>query len=74
MASRQGDDSFSMGKQERAGTDEQRTSAASGKCSKGSINVTAAVGIENDEVLSNRVRRGLQVEFVLPRFALYSGR
>ena len=61
MASRQRDDSFPIGEQERAGTDEQRTSPALDERCKGCLDVAVAADIENDELLPDRLRRGLHV-------------
>ena len=61
MASRQRDDTLPMGVQERAGTDEQRTSPALDEGCKRCLDVAVAGGIENDELLADRLRRGLHV-------------
>ena len=61
MASRQRDEPFPMGVQERAGTDEQRTGPALDERCKGCLDVAVAADIENDELLPDRLRRGLHV-------------
>ena len=61
MASRQRDHAFPMGDQERAGTDEQRTGPALDERCKGCLDVAVAADIENDELLPDRLRRGLHV-------------
>ena len=50
-----------MGVQERAGTDEQRTSPALDERCKGCLDVAVVADIENDELLPDRLRRGLHV-------------
>jgi hypothetical protein len=47
--------------QERTGAAEQRTSPAPGERFKGLINIAVAPGIEDDEMLPSRLRRGLYV-------------
>ena len=61
MASRQRDDAFSIGEQERAGADEQRTGPALDERCKGCLDVAVAGDIENDELLPDRLRCGLHV-------------
>ena len=50
-----------MGVHERAGTDEQRTGPALDERCKGGLDVAVAADIENDELLPDRLRRGLHV-------------
>jgi hypothetical protein len=50
---------FPTGVEERAATDEQRTSPTLGERCKGRLDVAVATGFDNDEFLSARVRRGL---------------
>jgi hypothetical protein len=48
-----------MGEHERARTDEQRTNPALDERCKGCLDVAVAAGIENNELLPDRKRRGL---------------
>ena len=61
MARRQRDDLFPTASQERAAADEQRAGLALDESCKGGLDVAVAAGIENDELLPDRLRRGLHV-------------
>ena len=61
MAGRQRDQTFPMRVQERAGADEQRAGPALDEGCKGGLDVAVAADIENDELLPDRLRRGLHV-------------
>src|SRR5262249_1172765 len=57
-----------MGVQERASTDEQRTSPTLGERRKGCLDVAIAAGFDNDEFLSDRVRGRLYISSLALRF------
>ena len=61
MASRQRDDPFPLGVQKRPGPDEQRAGPALDDRCKGGLDVAGGRGIENEELLPDRLRRGLHV-------------
>ena len=61
MPGRQRDNPFPMREHERAGTAEQRTSPTLDQRCKGGLNVAVAADIENDELLPDRARRGLNL-------------
>jgi hypothetical protein len=61
MASSQRDDTFRVGGQERARTNEQSTSSAVYERCKGRLDVAVATDIENDELLPDGLRRSLRV-------------
>src|SRR5262249_10615748 len=52
---------FARGVQERASTDEQRTSPTLAERRKGRLDVAVAAGFDNDEFLSDRVCGGLHI-------------
>ena len=57
-----------MGEQERAGTDEQRTSPALDERCKGCLDVAIAADIENDELLPDALAPPPARLFAPPRF------
>ena len=61
MSRRQRDDPFPMGVQERAGTAEQRACPALDERGKSCFDLAVAADIENDELLPDRARRGLNL-------------
>src|SRR5665213_397720 len=61
MACCQRDEPVSIGKQERAGTDEQRSSTTLDQRCKRGLDVAVAANIENDELLPDLSCGGLDV-------------
>jgi hypothetical protein len=66
MASSQCDESFALGEHESAGANKQRTGPALDERCKRCLDVAASARIKNDELLSDRLCRCLQV----PSFCL----
>jgi hypothetical protein len=56
-----------MGVQERAGTNEQRTDPVLDERCKGGLDVAVAADIENDELLPDRLCRGVHVSAAFHR-------
>jgi hypothetical protein len=61
MASRQRDDEFAVGVYERARPRQQRTGAALDERCEGGLDLAFVADIVPDELLADRLRRGLQV-------------
>ena len=61
MAGRQRGQAFPIRGQERAGADKQRAGPALDKGCKGGLDFAVAADIKNDELLPDRLRRGLHV-------------
>ena len=73
MAGRQRNHPFPTGVQERAHTDEQRPSPALDERCKGRLDVAVAAHFHNDELLSDRFRRGLHISSLPLRFRSAEG-